>query len=330
MVYKYRSRIGRSGRRTERCWPPHINTGTYCDCDINSTVRPSTMAARTMVSTRRLVQLLAFIIGAGVSVLGKDAELTQRVLSLCSGQKPIFRSTDKRTLRWLLDAAGEGSLLLQTSPQHLAACWILYTDRKSKGRSKPKLLQRFALATLHYGTTRSNTTSWDWKMAVDVKGAAATKGHWMSVNRHECGWYGVVCDAWSNVIGLEMGWMALDGLIPRELGLLTTLREINFSACDLQGVLPHKMLAALSNLQYLRLHMNGFFGSLHREVAGLRSLKELVAFGNYLGTSRLVRLKGQWRFCSLISLSALVQREAFPRCWETWVIWRFWISTRIS
>lgn len=253
-----------------------------------------------MVSTRRLAQLLAFIIGAGASVLGKDAELTQRVLSLCSGQKPIFRSTDKRTLQWLLDAAGEGSLLLQTSPQHLAACWILYTDRKSKGRSKPKLLQRFALATLHYGTTRSNTTSWDWKMAVDVKGAAAKKGHWMSVNRHECGWYGVVCDAWSSVIGLEMGWMALDGLIPRELGLLTTLREINFSACDLQGVLPHKMLAALSNLQYLRLHMNGFFGSLHREVAGLKSLKELVAFGNYLGTSRLVQLKLQRNFCRLI------------------------------
>jgi hypothetical protein len=253
-----------------------------------------------MVSTTRLAQLLAFVIGAGVSVLCKDADLPQRVLSLCSGQKPIFRSTDKRALRWLLDASGEGSLLLQASPQHLAACWVLYTDRKSKGRSKPKLLQRFALATLHFGTTRSNTTSWDWKMAVDVKGATATKGHWMNVNRHECGWYGVVCDAWSNVVGLEMGWMALDGIIPREVGLLTALREINFSACDLQGVLPHKMLAALSNLQYLRLHMNGFFGALPREVEGLKSLKELVAFGNYLGMSRFLRLKFRWHLCLLI------------------------------
>jgi hypothetical protein len=120
-------------------------------------------------------------------------------------------------------------------------------------------------------------------MAVDVKGAAATKGYWMSKGRHECQWYGVVCDAWKNVVGLEMGWLALDGLIPRELGLLTKIQEIDFHACDLQGVLPHKMLAALSNLRYLRLHMNGFFGALHREIIGLKSLKELVAFGNYLG-----------------------------------------------
>jgi hypothetical protein len=120
-------------------------------------------------------------------------------------------------------------------------------------------------------------------MAVDVRGAAATKGYWMSASRHECQWYGVVCDAWKNVIGLEMGWMALDGLIPRELGLLTKIQEIDFHACDLQGVLPHKMLAALANLRYLRLHMNGFFGALHREIVGLKSLRELVAFGNYLG-----------------------------------------------
>jgi hypothetical protein len=214
----------------------------------------------------------------------KESELAQRVLSMCSGEKPVTRNGDKRVLRWLLDAAGEGSLLLNTSPQHLAACWIMYKDRrKTRGQSKPKVLQRFALATLHFGTTRSNTTNWDWKMAVDVKGAESTKGHWMNANRHECQWYGVVCDAWKNVISLEMGWLALDGLIPRELSLLTKIQEIDFHACDLQGVLPHKMLASLSNLRYLRLHMNAFFGSLHREIVGLKSLKELVAFGNYFG-----------------------------------------------
>jgi hypothetical protein len=50
-------------------------------------------------------------------------------------------------------------------------------------------------------------------------------------------------------------------------------------------VLPHKMLASLPNLQYLRLHMNGFFGAIHREIQGLKSLKHLVGFGNYLGAS---------------------------------------------
>jgi hypothetical protein len=29
--------------------------------------------------------------------------------------------------------------------------------------------------------------------------------------------------------------------------------------------------------------MNGFFGALHKEITGLRSLKELLLFGNYMG-----------------------------------------------
>jgi Ran GTPase-activating protein (RanGAP) involved in mRNA processing and transport len=41
------------------------------------------------------------------------------------------------------------------------------------------------------------------------------------------------------------------------------------------------MVDALGNLEYLNLYMNGFFGALHREIQGLKSLKELRLFGNY-------------------------------------------------
>jgi Leucine-rich repeat (LRR) protein len=41
------------------------------------------------------------------------------------------------------------------------------------------------------------------------------------------------------------------------------------------------MVNALFKLKYLRLHMNGFFGQFHKEIAGLVSLTELHAFGNY-------------------------------------------------
>lgn len=212
-----------------------------------------------------------------------EVGLSDRLLTMCSKQTPIHKRSDKKALQWIVSGAGEGALLLPTSPQHLAACWILYRDRNGSAKSKrSRLLQRFSLATLHFSSTRSNTTDWDWKMANDVPGATAKKGYWMTP-RHECTWYGVECDIWKQVTGIQLGFMALDGLLPRELGLLTNLRELDVHACDLQGVIPHKMVAALHQLTSLQLHMNGFFGAIHREFSGLSSLKELVMFGNYMG-----------------------------------------------
>lgn len=124
-------------------------------------------------------------------------------------------------------------------------------------------------------------------MAVDDPTATIIKtnqGNWMNVRMHECSWYGVRCTIRSKtVIGLELGFLALDGLLPRDLALLTQLQELDVHGCDLQGVLPHKMLLGLSRLQYLRLHMNGFFGAIHKEIYGLRQLKQFILFGNYFG-----------------------------------------------
>ena len=80
---------------------------------------------------------------------------------------------------------------------------------------------------------------------------------------------------------LILGYMKLDGILPRELALLKKLKELDLHGNDFQGVIPFKMLDSLSNLEYLRLHMNGFFGSLYQEIKGLKSLKELSLFGNY-------------------------------------------------
>ena len=38
------------------------------------------------------------------------------------------------------------------------------------------------------------------------------------------------------------------------------------SANDFQGVVPHKFIYAMTQLRHLRLHMNGFFGALQKEI----------------------------------------------------------------
>jgi Leucine-rich repeat (LRR) protein len=216
----------------------------------------------------------------------------------------------KKKLQWLIEASGKNTLLLPTSPQHLAACWILYRDTKRSGKSKSVLLQRYTLATLHFATTHSNTTVWDWnkvdlydprakpppaptaKPGKNNKKNAANKQavqnktphHWMSEKHHECTWHGVECNWRSTIVQMDLGFLKLDGLLPRELALLTDLRDLDLHGNDLQGVLPHKILVSLTKLETLRLYMNGFFGALHREIAGLTSLKELSMFGNYMSS----------------------------------------------
>jgi hypothetical protein len=214
-------------------------------------------------------------------------KITNKHMSMCSGLKPLASKKEARILSWLMEASGENSVLMKSSAQHQAACWILHMDRKkSLKRSRDLLLQRYALATLHFTTTQSNSTVWDWPMAGDLSIAGQkAKGNWMSAHHHECQWYGVQCNWKTRVIALDLGFMKLDGLIPREIALLPHLEDIDMHGNDLQGVLPYKMLSSLSKLKYLRLHMNGFFGTLYGQISGLVSLKQLHIFGNYIAGS---------------------------------------------
>ena len=72
------------------------------------------------------------------------------------------------------------------------------------------------------------------------------------------------------------------GLIPREIGLLKDLTDLDLHGNDLQGVIPHKIMVGLKGLEYLRLQMNGLFGAIHKEIINMKKLKELYLFGNYL------------------------------------------------
>ncbi|KAL7566490.1 hypothetical protein ACA910_000962 [Epithemia clementina (nom. ined.)] len=204
---------------------------------------------------------------------------------LCAGKPPLHKK-DTEKLSWLLEASGDSTLTFTISPQHKAACWILYDDKKqSAGRSKYLFLQRYALATLHISSTKSNTTLWDWPVAADDPQALVTRGHWGSTKFHECKWYGVYCNFANKVVRLDLGFLKVDGLVPRELWVLTELRDIDLHANDLQGVLPNKMLESLHNLEAFRFHMNGFFGALPKDIVGMENLRDLVLFGNYLSGS---------------------------------------------
>jgi Leucine-rich repeat (LRR) protein len=178
--------------------------------------------------------------------------------NLCSGQPAITRKHDK-SLKWLFKNIGETNIKVSSTPQHEAACWMF---RQSKGFSP----QRYVMAVIYYATKGAK-----WDINTD----------WMT-QKHECSWYGVECSTFKKVVGLDLGYIKVDGLVPREIGLLTELRDLDLHGNDLQGVIPHKLMVGLKKLQYLRLHMNGMFGAIHKEITNMKNLKELYAFGNYI------------------------------------------------
>ena len=182
--------------------------------------------------------------------------LYEKHKNLCRGLPNLTKKNEK-DLQFFFKNVGESKVVAQT-PQNEAVCWML-----RQGRSYES--QRFALAVTYYATKGDQ---WD------------SNANWMTT-KHECSWYGVMCNVFRTVVDLDLGYIEMAGLVPRELALLTRVRDLDLHGNDLQGILPHRMLIGMEKVQYLRLQMNGLFGSIHKEIARMKNLKELYLFGNF-------------------------------------------------
>jgi len=152
---------------------------------------------------------------------------------------------------------GGASLKDPTSPQFNALFWL--QEPINEGYSEPRLLQRYALATLYYATNPNNI-SW------------TTSSLWLT-DANECKWYSTsesadICttnststdkDSVSIVDNmytvLDLRQNGLNGRIPDEISLLTNLRTIRLGNNALTGSIPSH-LTTLMRLEYLDLSSN--------------------------------------------------------------------------
>lgn len=181
----------------------------------------------------------------------------EKYKDICRGL-PVIKKKHEKHLKWLFKTIGKTKIVTGSTPQNEAACWMF---RQNTSYS----LQRFLLGVVYYST----------------KGAQWEKNtNWMTM-KHECSWYGVNCNMMRTIVELDLAYIEMEGLIPRELGLLTAITDIDLHGNDLQGIIPHKLMDGMRKAQYLRLQMNGLFGSLHKEITHMGKLKELYLFGNF-------------------------------------------------
>ena len=110
---------------------------------------------------------------------------------------------------------------------------------------------------------------------------------WFSACRHRwfegdpCKWFGVTCDDDDNVVELRLTDCGLTGPLPREIGKLQFLEELNLSVNKINGNIPPE-LGNLKNLVYLFLYANEITGQLPLELGQLHSLNYAFLYENLL------------------------------------------------
>lgn len=177
----------------------------------------------------------------------------------------------------------------QNSPQTKAFEWMLQ-DPNLADLPDSRQVQRFALATLFYST---NSPSGGW----------FEHDNWLSHDVHECEWYNYNTHGFYNIPENEEGlfynvtnatapcskngvyehlWLlhnGLEGSLPEEFYLLTSLKSISLDRNQLQGSLSTH-IGSLTNLEALALYTNEMTGSLPTQLGLLTNLEYFWLMAN--------------------------------------------------
>lgn len=182
-----------------------------------------------------------------------DAEMTMRYLQMRS-----ILALEFPILKVVIDTAGSDS--------RKVLCWLSDFDSlriDASVVSEYDLLQRFALALIHY-------------QVVPISGSlddTLESTRWLSGD-HECSWSFVSCNGTENVVLVDFGVIGATGTIPSELALLTKLLYVDFStySSSFRGTIPSE-LWSMDQLQVLNFGANSLTGTLSNDLKKLSDLR---------------------------------------------------------
>jgi Leucine-rich repeat (LRR) protein len=242
-----------------------------------TTTRPAMLVTAKPIRRKRqvaavagLVVLTAVIVGTttGVILTRPDPPRapSYRLVNVSSLQAEFNRSVRNTTL----DAISRGS-----TPPSDAYHWLFgpgHHPDVPQADSLPRLLHRFALATLFYATG-GNDSSW----------TSATG--WLDRGEHECLWHGVEC---TNGTASELSQCTNEFGIPTvscQIRDAFRMEALDLSGNGLQRTLPGEfgLLGVASNIARITLDDNALVGDIPSEIDELTTLRVLSIFRNKLG-----------------------------------------------
>eukprot|EP00536_Pseudo-nitzschia_multiseries_P006446 jgi/Psemu1/304126/fgenesh1_kg.136_\ len=198
----------------------------------------------------------------------------------------------------------EESLNEPFSPQSEALEWLLVSNIDIDTYSQEQLMQRFAMATFFISTNGYNWSNNDgwlseqnecfWYQTKNYRDPCDTSGRLVNLELDGNGVSGSLppelallsnsltrLDLAKNVRGDTSKDKFLQGTLPSEIGLLTTLKYMSLRKQQMTGRIPDEV-GKLSLLTVLDLESNKFEGPLMAKIGEFQKLNNL-----YLGSNRL-------------------------------------------
>lgn len=282
---------------------------------VTASPNTSLLVAATPVRRSQQVALFMAAVVIAATITGMAVGLTRdRTSSAPAGFSPT--SDPAATATNQFKASFHGVLPLHTierlqdtsSPQYHAYEWVVKNSQALRldpqdDKDLQRAMQLFALAALYFAT--GGETSWDYK---DL---------WLTIDVHECNWYGCCCgancpDDNTDDTGL-MTWLDLSDnrliqSVPHEIGLLTGLRLLSLANNSISGLIPTVLgqltaltglglwsnrfvatipseLGRLTNLVWMSLRDNRLTGSIPTELGQMSALTEIRLWSNQLASA---------------------------------------------
>jgi len=180
--------------------------------------------------------------------------------------------------------SSKSDLQTEGSPQQLASSWILNDDSLQLAMplsfddvDASKFVSRYALAVLYFAFNGSKwVDDFDFLSRRDV---CEWNKSYNDVLANKKYFHGVSCDDNNEPIAIEMPTNTLHGMLPTEIGLLTSMKTLDLNTNQISGTIPSQ-LQTLSNLENILFGNNDLKGTIPNWLGSLLNIKQLSLPGN--------------------------------------------------
>lgn len=119
-----------------------------------------------------------------------------------------------------------------------------------------------------------------FRETVEADPSGALAG-WDGADASPCSWFGVECSDDGRVLGLNLANLGLKGMLPPEIGQLTSMQSLILHKNFFYGIIPTE-IGDLRELKVLDLGYNNFNGPIPSELVNILSLEFIFLKGNRL------------------------------------------------
>ena len=180
-------------------------------------------------------------------------------------------SSTSNVLHLLSTVSNSSAFEDKSTPQYQAYQWIASAVTLTNNVTDEQLIEHYAVAVVHYSLGYLTPIS-SWEL---------------------CLWPTLACHEETGMVSeINMARLSLNGSLPTELGLLSSVTKIDLGENQVIGSIPDD-LYRLTNLQFLYMESNQLTGTLSELIDNTRALEAIFLSNNQLSGPLPLSLKSK-------------------------------------